>query len=80
MKISQREAQRLRKRVDELERMEARRAATWINDWPGGVNFWTLELSPAAKAAVTTARSLGHYIVGIPYNSDLQLYAIKVKA
>ena len=77
MKISQREARRLRKRVSELERIDAGRKARWSSDYPGGTNIDTLHVSETEWFIVRTAKALGHAVVVVPGNKpELRVYGI----
>lgn len=64
-RFSQREARRLRKRVDELESQIRKQHNNWSSDWPGGVHIGSI--SWAARditvARIETARKLGHAVV-----------------
>ena len=80
MKISQREARRLRKRVDELEQRERERFARWATTYPGGTNFHTFAVDKESAAAIRVARTLGHAVVVLIDNSDrLMFYALPAK-
>jgi hypothetical protein len=63
MKISQREARRLRKRVTELEAAETKRRRTWSQEWPGGVQIAATSPTESVLTAIRTARKLGHAVV-----------------
>lgn len=79
-KISQREARRLKKRVDELERMIHERGARYSGNYPGGVNFLTLAgdgLSQQSIGRLDTASMLGHHLV-VKWNGEkLYFYAVE---
>lgn len=76
-KISQREAHALDKRVTAFVQAEEARRSRWANDYPGGVNFWTIGVvTEQTMAAVKTARALGHYVVVVPAENSLRLYAV----
>jgi hypothetical protein len=64
-KISQREARRLRKRVEELERADNSRRNRWSADWPGGTNICTAKWESNDRVPVTinTARALRHAVI-----------------
>lgn len=64
-RISQREARRLRKRVDELENLEELRLRRWVTNWPMGVNIASekYEASSLVPVAIRTARALRHAVV-----------------
>lgn len=78
MKISQREARRLKKRVEVLEKMDSDRRKAWSSDYPGGVFLVGISTQPAVHAMAKTARKLGHAVV-VTTNGDteLQFYALK---
>ena len=77
--ISQREARRLRKRVNELERREADRVRVWSSDWPGGVHLFGVTLQSDQIACLRTAQKLGHYLIAkIDGTGSTQFYASKV--
>lgn len=63
MKISQREARRLKKRVAELEDVERRRLNNWSREWPQGIHLCTLRLQPEHAAVLRTALKLKHFVV-----------------
>jgi len=68
MKISQREARRLRKRVEEFESQQDGQRRAWSADWPGGVEIarHTFDSSSApVPTAVRVARRLGHAVVAV---------------
>lgn len=81
MKISQREARRLRKRVDELEERETKRFATWATSgYPGGTHLggYTLSCDGWFYGALKTARRLGCALVAtIDDAGELRIYAVK---
>lgn len=70
MRISQREARRLRKRVAELEQQERARRNAWSGDWFCGVNIATVTPDPVTLSALKTARLLKHAVVCITDMSD----------
>lgn len=77
--ISQREAQALRRRVQQLEEAEDRRRNAWAKTWPGGVHLTTLRIGfGSVVREVLTARKLRHAVVVIPNegNDTLDLYAL----
>jgi len=75
MKISQREARRLRKRVIELEQQFWRMRNRWATDFgPGWVNIETLTLSDASYAKLSTARKLDHAVVVVMGDNNRALF------
>lgn len=80
MKISQREARRLKRRVQELERVERSRRGAWAAQWTGGVHLASVSVLPDARAAVLTARKLGHAVVcTTPNELEVQFYALPLR-
>lgn len=77
--ISQSEARWLRSRIAEIEAMEDRRRNRWANSYPGGTNIATIETTEPVKAAISTARLLGHACV-LTNGSDgrLLVYALPI--
>jgi hypothetical protein len=73
MKISQREARRLRKRVSELEADELSRRRQWATEWPGGTTIASTSWSKdaAVPVAIRTARCLGHAVVALEDGAGL---------
>lgn len=80
MKISQREAQRLQKRVRELQAMEDKRRNSWVADYPGGVNIVNIVGDSTCRAVVSTARKLGHAVVVTSNGDSLQFYALPLRS
>lgn len=82
MKISQREARRLRKRVEQMEYDESRRITRYSAEYPGGVNIATLGgLESFDDGKLAAASLLGCAIVGRWHDSTkrLLIYAILPK-
>jgi len=77
-KISQREARRLRKRVDELEEVIRKQHMNWVRDWPGGVHIGTIDCTHKDyDTKVGVARKLGHAVVVTGHKSDaLEMFAL----
>ncbi len=84
-RISQREAIRLRKRVEALEAAEAIRAISWKSDWPGGIEVtrtaWPSK-DDTIPTAIRVARRLGHAVVAIGENQtgEVRFVALPLKA
>lgn len=78
MKISQREARRLRKRVYELEAQEETRRRYWGMQYPGGSNIASITLgnSHEAVVAVRTARRLAHAVVAVDRGDEILFAAL----
>ncbi|HZO14118.1 MAG TPA: hypothetical protein VFB62_12690 [Polyangiaceae bacterium] len=76
--ISQREAQRLRKRVEELEDHLAIQRREWASSFPGGTHIGNI--TPTCtdpKIQIATARRLGHAVVVVNDSQGaLMLYAL----
>ena len=77
MKISQREAQRLKKRVAELERRESANRYAWSRDWVGGVQIATEALVGNTASLIRLSRKLGHAVVCTADRNDVRFYAVK---
>ncbi len=67
MKISQREARRLKKRVEKLEEMERDRRKAWVSDWPGGQELCNCKFDPSGIVpnSIRVARRLGHAVIAL---------------
>lgn len=78
MKISQREARRLRKRVDELERQRTAERQTWGSGYPG-IHLGSLSLEKDwFWGACKTARRLGRVlVVTVDDQGKYDIYAAK---
>lgn len=80
MKISQREARRLRKRVDELEQAFESQRRRWSQEFFGGVEIGCIMLNdmPKTLSAIRTARTLRHAVVAVVNNdeSDVRFMAL----
>jgi hypothetical protein len=79
-KISQREARRLKKRVDELEREIDGQRRNWSNDWPGGVHIATAENEKANAEKIQVARKLGHAVVATDAGDRIEFRALPLPA
>ena len=78
-KISQREARRLKRRVDELEKVIKAQRNSWVSDWPGGVHIATVHLGFDAmreSAKIATARKLGHAVVATETGEKIEFRAL----
>jgi len=75
-KISQREALRLRKRVNQLlkERHEAR--SPWANEYPGGVNFATVNMGAELTSKMELAEKFSDTVVVKRSGATFRFYAI----
>lgn len=78
MKISQREALRLRKRVEELEDAIAKSRQHWCIDYPGGTHIGTMEMSGVLQTLgrIEGARICGRAVVCTTRGTALLLYAV----
>lgn len=77
--ISQREAHRLRKQVQELLAQRDKQTATWSRDYPGGVHLgtWTTE-KDWFWGALSAAQKLKHVlVVKVEENGACRFYAVK---
>ncbi len=64
-RISQREARRLRRRIEELERLIADQRRTYRQEWIGGVDIGRVEVTDTIAAIVRTARRLEHAVIAV---------------
>lgn len=77
-KISQVEARRLLKRVQEMERLGRERLLRYSSDYPGGINFHTMSINSEGAACIHTAQKLEHAIVvRIGHDDKLYFYAVR---
>ena len=78
MAISQREARRLKKRVQELECMLQRERSVWGAEYPGGVHVASAGYGKdsTVNMAVMTARKLKHAVVAIADDTVIRFYAL----
>lgn len=78
-RITQREAQALRKRVALLEAREDDRRTAWVKDYPGGTYIGSVVLGEGDAARIRTARLLEHAVVATCVNGlEINLYALPV--
>lgn len=77
-RISQREARRLRKRVDELERVIREQHFSWSKDWPGGVHIGTATGEATNVARIKVARQLGHAVVATENGDRIEFRALQL--
>lgn len=78
MKISQREARRLRQQVRQLLDERSMQRRSWGRKYPGGVHIGTITVERGYLAGrIEAARMLGHAVV-VTENDDgrLALYAL----
>lgn len=78
MTISQREARRLRKRVEELERERDQQRNAWATDYFGGTHIATLDVEnlTAELSAINTARRLRHAVVVTTDGPRIRFHAL----
>jgi hypothetical protein len=76
VRISQREARRLRKRVEELERAEDSRRRRWSSEWPSGTHIATAKWDADARVPVSirTARALRHAVIATTKDDGTVLF------
>ena len=81
MKISQREARRLKKRVRVLEGILQGQRARWSGDWPGGVEIASFQdTGELVSAEIRTARALHHAVVAtVDGNNGVRLYGLPLR-
>ncbi len=80
MKISQREARRLQKRIIELEAVIDQQRGSWNNEWPGGVHVDTVKVNDIEYGIANTARKLGHAVVVVPREAQNKTHEFLVYA
>lgn len=81
-KISQRDAQRMRRRLRALDAMEYERRRHYVQSWPGGVPLGAIGVESSAeievRGEVRAARKLGHYVVAtVNDDGSITLFAVK---
>jgi hypothetical protein len=76
MKISQAEARRLKRRVEELEHARDAAFARWGRDYPGGTHIATLTVPDVAAAKIATARLLDHAVMARQDGNTVYFYAL----
>lgn len=76
--ISQREARRFKKRVQELEYILANERRTWGVEYPGGVHIGSApyKKDESLNTAVMTARKLKHAVVAVADDTVIRFYAL----
>lgn len=77
--ISQREARKLKRRVEDLECMIQRQRSTYVASYPGGVHLGVITsmMDDNTMAGVYTAQRLGHAVVATADGAHkFNLYAI----
>lgn len=76
--ISQREARRLKKRVEELEYLLRNERRIWGAEYPGGVNIATAAYGKdsTVNTAIQTARKLQHAVVVLADDTSVRFYAL----
>lgn len=76
--ISQREARRLQKRVQELLQAEQSRLRTWTGSYPGGVNIESLTISDVSYAKLDIAKRLGYaLVVTVDSSNSIRIHAVR---
>lgn len=76
-KIGQREARRLRKRVDDLEEQRKNERAAWARSYPGGKNLGEMTLAADwFRGRLEAAQILEHPIVVVMEGAKCKFYAL----
>lgn len=76
-RISQRQARRLRKQVEQLTAILRGQRNLWARDYPSGTQIDTVTVRSEEWHIVMTARTLGHACVVVPGDdSTLRVYAL----
>ena len=80
MKISQREARRLKRRVEILEGIIKRQRNNWSEDYPGGTHLGKLTRERDwLSGRIESARMLGHAIVVTEHKDGvINFYALRL--
>lgn len=79
-KISQTEARKLRRRVEELERMRRTMFARYGTDFEGThIGYMSLSRDNSTVVSIRTARALGYGIAVTESGGELNFYAIDQK-
>ena len=76
MKITQREARRLKKRVAELEQIQAGQRSSWTRQYPGGVHLVNINVEGDSKGRLEGAQMLSHPLVAKLEGYVVRIYAI----
>lgn len=76
--ISQREARKLRKRIEQLEERDRIRVSRYTSEFPGGTHIQSLTLNEVPAARLQTVAKLEHALVAKVSGAELHLYAVKV--
>lgn len=76
--ISQREARRLKQRVEQLERERREERQAWCRDYPNGIHFGSVTLVQESRfcGKLEAAQMLGRVLVAKLNGSSLDLYAV----
>lgn len=74
MKISQREARRLKKRVAELEALREKERSSWVREYPGGVHLGSWTPAEWLFASIKTARRLGFPVVVATHDTENNIH------
>lgn len=83
MKISQRQARRDRKELNELRKRMSDLRRGWLKDWPAETRAHILSLlkgehvGPEDLATLRTARWCGHPVVAVQNGDGIDFFAIK---
>lgn len=79
-KISQREARRLRKRVQELEERDRQRLNAWGSEYTAGaIHTLTLRLTEESQGRAWMAKQLDCVFVAKYVGTELNVYAVPKK-
>jgi hypothetical protein len=81
VKISQREARRLRAQVKVREENDRKLRNGWLQEWPDGVHLLTVAkdemIGEEDVAIVRTARRLGHPVMVCDSGKELHFFGVK---
>ena len=76
--FSQREANRLAKRVRQLEDILSQQRKRWSSDWPSSVVIERVKLLEKSVAIISTARALGHAVIAVVQDDSIAFFADKL--
>lgn len=76
--ISQNEAHKLAKRVQELERQKEEQTRRWADEWPSYTVIHRIEIDSVTAAIVNTARALSHAVVVTMKEGKLTFWGSKL--
>ena len=77
--ISQREAFRIRKRLEKLEAERDAQHRAYSSEWPSAIVVARITPNDVTMTAIVTARKLGHAVIAVPQgNGELAFFADRI--